>query len=594
VVYVGLTSKKHQATKRWLSMDTAKSNYEIAKIEADKTDQKIIETLCSGKSFRVEAGAGSGKTYSLNKVIEWLQDNRWNEFKIKKQRGICITYTNVAVDVIASRLKPNSFIEPSTIHSFAWSAMKQYQSTLVKLVGENNLLPEDVDIDDVNNVTYTLGARYVDGTTLYLFHNDVIKLFSLMLDNVKFRNIFSKVYPLILIDEYQDSFKIIIDKFLSHFIQNDIGPQFGFFGDSWQTIYQLNNVCGLIDDEKIDEIPKGSNFRSAPKIVNFLNKIRPNLPQISAIDDYEGEVIVIHSNDYNGVRNTDRYFKGDLPFEILEKRLTAVEKLFHQTIMQPEENLKILMITHRVLAAQQRYSNLLNLLGDAFRNEEDEILIFFMDMIEPIFKALKSNNTQLLFESLGVQRYPINRKAQKQEWSVLKDKLEYARDGIVSDVLNIAIKSKLIPIPPAVTEIDKNITVAPDTPYRNGTISDLANLAYNEFVNGIEFLRPSAIYSTDHGVKGEEYDNVIFVIGRGWNNYNFEKYIPMNPANISADDQSAYERNRNLFYVCCSRPKKRLVLFITTLFEGNFKSYIENLVGKDSIFSFDEYTKKER
>jgi DNA helicase-2/ATP-dependent DNA helicase PcrA len=575
-------------------MDTAKSNYEIAKIEADKTDQKIIETLCSGKSFRVEAGAGSGKTYSLNKVIEWLQDNRWNEFKIKKQRGICITYTNVAVDVIASRLKPNSFIEPSTIHSFAWSAMKQYQSTLVKLVGENNLLPEDVDIDDVNNVTYTLGARYVDGTTLYLFHNDVIKLFSLMLDNVKFRNIFSKVYPLILIDEYQDSFKIIIDKFLSHFIQNDTGPQFGFFGDSWQTIYQLNNVCGLIDDEKIDEIPKGSNFRSAPKIVNFLNKIRPNLPQISAIDDYEGEVIVIHSNDYNGVRNTDRYFKGDLPFEILEKRLTAVEKLFHQTIMQPEENLKILMITHRVLAVQQGYSNLLNLLGDAFRNEEDEILIFFMDTIEPIFKALKSNNTQLLFESLGVQRYPINTKAQKQEWSVLKDKLEYARDGIVSDVLNIAIKSKLIPIPPAVTEIDKNITVAPDTPYRKGTISDLANLAYNEFVNGIEFLRPSAIYSTDHGVKGEEYDNVIFVIGRGWNNYNFEKYIPMNPANISADDQSAYERNRNLFYVCCSRPKKRLVLFITTLFEGNFRSYIENLVGKDSVFSFGEYTKKEK
>jgi DNA helicase-2/ATP-dependent DNA helicase PcrA len=575
-------------------MDKAKSNYESAKIEADKIDQKIIKTLCSRKSFRVEAGAGSGKTYSLNKVIEWLQDNRWNEFKIKKQRGICITYTNVAVDVIASRLKPNSFIEPSTIHSFAWSAMKQYQSTLVKLVGENNLLPEDVDINDVNNVTYTLGARYVDGTTLYLFHNDVIKLFSLMLDSVKFRNIFSKVYPLILIDEYQDSFKIIIDKFLSHFIRNDTGPQFGFFGDSWQTIYQLNNVCGLIDDEKIDEIPKGSNFRSAPNIVNFLNKLRPNLPQISAIDDYEGEVIVIHSNDYTGVHNTDRNFIGDLPFEILEERLTATEEFFREAIMQPEENIKILMITHRVLAVQQGYSNLLNLLGDAFRNEEDEILMFFMNTIEPIFEALKSNNTKLLFDSLGVRRYPINTKAQKQEWSALKDKLEYARNGIVSDVLNIAIKSKLIPIPPAVTEVFKNMTVAPDAPYRNGTISNLANITYNEFVNGIEFLRPSAIYSTDHGVKGEEYDNVIFVIGRGWNNYNFEKYIPMNPANISADDQSAYERNRNLFYVCCSRPKKRLVLFITTPFEGNFRTYIEDLIGEDNVFSFSEYTKKRK
>jgi DNA helicase-2/ATP-dependent DNA helicase PcrA len=577
-----------------MNMDNAKSNYEIAKIDADKTDQKIIETLCSGRNFRVEAGAGSGKTYSLNKVIEWLQNNCWREFSIKKQHVICITYTNVAVDVIASRLKPNSFIEPSTIHSFAWSAMNQYQSTLIKLIDENKLLPDDVNIRDISNVVYTLGARYVDGTTLYLFHNDVITLFSLMLDNVKFRNIFSKVYPLILIDEYQDSFKILIDKFINYFIKNDTGPQFGFFGDSWQTIYQLNNVCGLIDDDKIVEIKKGSNFRSAPKIVNFLNKLRPKLPQISAIDDYEGEVVVIHSNDYVGTRREDRNFNGDLPLYELEKRLKAVEAHFRKKIMKQEENLKILMITHRVLAAQQGYSNLLNLLGDAFRNEEDEILKFFMNTIEPIFEALKSNNTQLLFESLGIRRYPINTKAQKQDWSDLKYKLESARNSIVSDVLSIVISSKLIPIPPKVAEINKNIFIAPDMTYRNGTISDLANLAYNEFVNGIEFLRPSAIYSTDHGVKGEEYDNVIFVIGRGWNHYNFERYMPMDPNNISADNQGSYERNRNLFYVCCSRPKKSLILFITTPFKEDFKAYIEKLVSKDNIFSFSEYIEKER
>ena len=42
------------------------------------------------------------------------------------------------------------------------------------------------------------------------------------------------------------------------------------------------------------------------------------------------------------------------------------------------------------------------------------------------------------------------------------------------------------------------------------------------------------------------YDNVIFVIGRGWNNYNFEKYILMNPKCVTANDKNAYERNRNL------------------------------------------------
>lgn len=39
------------------------ANYELAKAEADKVDEKIIEALRDGHSFRVEAGAGSGKTW---------------------------------------------------------------------------------------------------------------------------------------------------------------------------------------------------------------------------------------------------------------------------------------------------------------------------------------------------------------------------------------------------------------------------------------------------------------------------------------------------------------------------------------------------
>ena len=39
------------------------ANYDLAKAEADKVDAQIIETLKTGHSFRVEAGAGSGKTY---------------------------------------------------------------------------------------------------------------------------------------------------------------------------------------------------------------------------------------------------------------------------------------------------------------------------------------------------------------------------------------------------------------------------------------------------------------------------------------------------------------------------------------------------
>ena len=131
-------------------------NYQIAKAEADKVDEQIIEILQAGSSFLVEAGAGSGKTYSLNRVIEWIQSNKWTEYNRKKQHVVCITYTNAAVDVISERLSKDSFILPSTIHSFAWNAIKQYQGFLISTVTTDpDFTPDEGDLIKVNEVEYT-------------------------------------------------------------------------------------------------------------------------------------------------------------------------------------------------------------------------------------------------------------------------------------------------------------------------------------------------------------------------------------------------------------------------------------------------------
>lgn len=573
--------------------EDVKTNYAIAKAEADKVDEIIIDTIKQGLSFRVEAGAGSGKTYSLNRVIEWIQANKWSEFQKKKQNVVCITYTNAAVDVIAERLDKDSFILPSTIHSFAWNAIKQYQSALKKIISSNELLqPKECDMTEIMEIQYTLGHRYQENGILYLYHDDVISLFNTLLDNAKFRKIFSDKYPLILIDEYQDSFQSIVERFIEYFISKGVGPQFGFFGDAWQTIYQSNKACGLIEHENIKEIKKGSNFRSAPKIVEMLNFIRPDLPQRSAIDGFDGEITVITCDDYKGQRRTDRNFKDELPIEEFQIRLSKLKDQIENNIIGSGENLKILMITHKVLASQQGYDKLLDVISDGLKDKEDVFLLFFMNTVEPIYKALSENNMQLLFDTLKVKRYPINRKSEKQCWKELRERLSVARSQKSIDVLKTVLDSKLIPIPQQIEDYYDLYYLTPETPYSNTNIKDFLDLDYTQFLSAISFLYPESEFSTEHGVKGEEYDNVVFVISRGWNQYQFEKYIPMIKNGYPTDKEASYIRNRNLFYVCCSRPKKRLFIFISIPVDDVFRNYLENMVGKENIVTYKDFIEK--
>lgn len=504
---------------------------------------------------------------------------------------ICITFTNAAVDVIAERLSGDSFISPSTIHAFAWNAIKQYQSTLIRFVGEDDSFKTtEGDFNNITEVRYTLGHRYKENGIQYLYHDDVLRLFCFLLDNAKFRKMFADKYPLILIDEYQDSYKPIVDRFVDYFIANDEGPQFGFFGDSWQTIYQSNKACGLIEHDNLEAIPKGSNFRSAPRIVQLLNAIRPELPQKSAVDEFEGEVVVITCDDYTGQRRTDRYFKDDLPAEELKVRINTVVDHLKKTVPDGETN-KVLMITHRVLAAQQGYERLLEILQDGLRDKEDPFLVFFMETVEPVYEALQNSNMQLLFNTLR-KRYPVTQKTEKVRWKELECELAQTRQRRAVDVLKTVIESDLIPIPPKVEGYYNLYCTTPELIYPSGVpIKEFLELEYTQFLAAMDFLYPEAEFSTEHGVKGEEYDNVVFVISKGWNQYQFETYAPMitGLASIPKGKEASFVRNRNLFYVCCSRPRKRLIFFVSIPLDDTFRSFLISLVGTDKIYTYSQY-----
>lgn len=563
---------------------------EVAIKNADELDRKIIETLCQKKSFLVEAGAGAGKTHSLEKVVEWLQDNRGNEYKHNGKKVACITYTTAAVDVIKSRLPENSFISPSTIHNFAWSTIKQFQETLIDILSENELLPAECEREDILHVKYTLGSKYYDEDekSIYLGHNDILKLFSLMLDNKKFRNILSNQYPIILIDEYQDSNKEIVNKLLEYFVSNSVGIQLGFFGDSWQTIYATNGACGKIINDNLIVIKKDVNFRSAKVIVDMLNKIRPELPQQSALIENEGKVIVITTNNFQGARRTDRFFAGDLPQSVAKEYVRTIKGKFDKDI-DDDKKLEVLMLTHRILADQQGYPALFEQLGDGLRDADDSILCYLKETLFPLLDCINKDDMIGICDILKISQYPIKTKNDKKKWRDLKVIFNGSEEKNILDFLSIFIDRRLLSFPEDINVIYSKMKANSSEAYQNSTYSQLKDVKISEFKKAVDFISPESQFSTDHGVKGEEYESVLFVIGRGWNLYQFDNWMPKATEQLNEHDTKSFERNRNLFYVCCSRPRRNLIFLITIKLEGAFKAYLENLVGAENIIEYADY-----
>lgn len=167
-----------------------------------------------------------------------------------------------------------------------------------------------------------------------------------------------------------------------------------------------------------------------------------------------------------------------------------------------------------------------------------------------------------------------------------------AREKTIFDVLRVVIDSKLIPTPTEIIGLYNDMFDDIDKEYHKGKLLDLKNIKYKEFVAAKEYFMPFSIYSTDHGVKGEEYDNIVFVLSKGWANYQFDKFLPLSEDEINEDNIDKYIRNRNLFYVACSRAKKRLCLLVTFPVGLKFKNYLEGIFGKENYYSYNEFIEK--
>ncbi len=119
-------------------------------------------------------------------------------------------------------------------------------------------------------------------------------------------------------------------------------------------------------------------------------------------------------------------------------------------------------------------------------------------------------------------------------------------------------------------------------------VSKLRKVSYQEIKNLRRYLAGFSPFETKHGVKGDQFENVIVVIGRGWNHYNFGEMLEFAGGKpIPAKKAEGFERNRNLFYVACSRSQKRLALLFTQKLSIDAIKTLAKWFGADALVELD-------
>ena len=385
----------------------------------------------------------------------------------------------------------------------------------------------------------------------------------------KFRQILTARFPILFIDEYQDTNAGFADSLIRHYVAPGVGPLIGLFGDSWQKIYRDGR--GLIENSNLKQIGKEANFRSNKDVVGVLNRIRPDLPQQVKDPDACGSVAVYHTNEWVGSRRGGNHWAGDLPVEVAHDYLHRLRAhLANDGWDWDPQTTKILMLTHNILAVEQNYGQIVSAFryNESFIKKEDPHIAFLVDTVEPACAAFQNCRYGEMLAIIGTRSDCIRSLKDKREWA--KDMqllIDLRQTGTIGEVLDFLKDTRRPGLPDTVQRTEIELAKSsPEEIEQSLTLSQISKLRvipYTELMSLALFVNDHTPFSTKHGVKGAEFENVLVVLGRGWNQYNWNQFLEWFPNSFPANKADSYERNRNLFYVVCSRPKKRLALLFT-------------------------------
>lgn len=595
--------------------------------EADKKVRACIDAA-DRKCFVVVAGAGSGKTTSLVKALDYIGQNFGPELRRRQQKIACITYTEVAVNEIWTDVGNDSLFHVSTIHSFLWSVVKPFQkdirnwlkqhiesklssakSELMSLgprakVGREKLersilkleqaLPK---IDAVQRFTYESGKDYANGV---LGHSDIIEMVpQLIHEHPLLASIISQRYPFLFVDESQDTFKQVVDSLIAVSKQTKGDFCLGFFGDPMQQIYS-HGIGTIPLSANWERIEKPENFRSPAKVLSVINRIRA---AGDGIQQTQGKKM--NGADGASEQGTANFFilpndsNKSHNLQLVRTWLADNCKDQHWMSDKRESDVRILVIVHRMAATRLGFQELFEAFNDrtsesvkeSFTEGTSWILRPFLRFLLPVVAAYSDNRQ---FDVMNLLRSYCPRlspwkvsedslRALKGDISRLAELLSTETEATVGEVLLFARDSNLIDFDErfeGFLDTQLNPSQGAKSEDTDENEDDLSKVFSSLLVSPARQLWPYSTYinelspySTQHGIKGAEFERVIVVLDDEESThflYSYNKLLDLAPLsktdqqNIAAARESVLDRTRRLFYVCCSRATKDLAIVLYT------------------------------
>lgn len=582
------------------------------------------------KSFFLFAGAGSGKTRTLVNVLSQFKENYGKVFKLKNKKIAIITYTNAAADEINHRLAYDPIFSVSTIHSFCWDLIQNFTTDIKAwLVVDLKKSIDDLNIQllksrDPNNKTSVTNKRKIESKTkrldslhkiskfIYnlngdnltkdsLNHAEVISITSHFIASKNlFKQILINKYPIVLIDESQDTKKDLIEALFSLQSLNVEKFSLGLFGDTMQRIYS-DGKEKLGEDLPPDWLKpvKQMNHRSKSRIIELINKIREDGDQQQQIPRIENSGGVVRF--FIVQRGLDKLSTE----ESIKQKMSSItedDKWTDKNIPKDKKDIpvKTLTLEHHMAAVRMGFSTFFSPLYSVDKMKTGLLdgssasVNFFIKIILPLLLAHKSNNS---FEIANIikKQSPIfdkeNIKNESNKISILKtanthiEKLLKLWDDDKSptllEILNNLNGSKLFKLPADLKlAIERSSIIRIETGEEDEEDDELLlawdialNADFNEIIKYNDYISENSGFGTHQGVKGLEYDRVMVVIddveAKGFM-FNYDKLFgtksltPADNKNIADGKETGIDRTSRLFYVACSRAKESLAIVAYT------------------------------